>query len=50
MVAAETIHANYLEDAHELLAAMAYHDVFEFLLTMSIERERECVGSQRRAA
>ena len=30
--AAEIIHANYLEHAHDLLAEMARHDVFEFLM------------------
>jgi hypothetical protein len=50
MVAAQVIHANYRGEAHELLAAMAQHDVFEFLLAISIEHDLERNSSLRRAA
>ena len=50
VVAAEIIAANYPETAHELLAAMAQHGVFDFLLAISIERDLERNSSLRRTA
>jgi hypothetical protein len=38
-VAAEIIHANYPEQAHELLAVMAQYDVFEFLMAIYLAED-----------
>ena len=46
---AEIIYANYPEDAHDLLAEMARHDVFAFLLDLAIEQDGDRNCSLRRA-
>ncbi len=49
MVVAEIISANYREEAHDLLAAMAQHDVLDFLIAISLAEQR-LLQSHREAA